>query len=169
MYCQFNAPHPSVTLSDWSSEDWDGKKAKAREQRPLLNFKLLEQQIQKTLQDTTQDAPQDTTQDIIPDKQETALIDRMKDLTLEQKQDMQNLTDILAPPLDAPKAKHEKTWKDNPTTIPMYNMTEQEVRLQCKEEEYRIYMSTFGYEGEDSNLDSKTDSDSNVTAYPFLE
>ena len=32
---------------------------------------------------------------------------------------------------------------------PMYNMTEQEQRLQCKEEKFDIYMSTFGYEGDD--------------------
>ena len=52
-YCKFNAPHPS----DWSSEDRDGNKAKAREQKPLFDFKLPEQQIQKTLQDRAQDAP----------------------------------------------------------------------------------------------------------------
>ena len=30
-YCKYEAPHPSPELFDWSSEDWDGKKAKARE------------------------------------------------------------------------------------------------------------------------------------------
>ena len=63
--------------SDWSSEDLDGKKVKARERRLLLDFKLLEQQLQKTLQDTSQDMTQDA------DKQETDLIDGMKDLTLD--------------------------------------------------------------------------------------
>ena len=53
-------------------------------------------------------------------------------------------------------------------TVMAYNMTNQEVRLQHEEEKYEVYMSTFGYEGDDSNLDSKTDTDSNVTAYPFL-
>ena len=56
-YCKFDAPHPSVTLSEWSSEDWDGDKAKAREQHPLLDFKVLEMQIQKKLQDRAQDTP----------------------------------------------------------------------------------------------------------------
>ena len=42
MYCQFDTPHPSAIPSDWSSEDLDGNKAKAREQHPLLNFKILE-------------------------------------------------------------------------------------------------------------------------------
>ena len=121
MYCKFDAPHPSVTPSDWSSEDWDGDKAKAREQRPLLDFKLLEQQIQKTLQDTTQDVPQDTKHDTIVAKQETDLIDGIQDLTLEPKQDTQNSTDILAPPPDAPEAKcKEEDRRDDPTTTPTY-------------------------------------------------
>ena len=58
-YCKYNAPHPSPTPSDWSSEDWDGDKAKAREQRSLIDFKLLDNQIQDTIQDITQDTSQD--------------------------------------------------------------------------------------------------------------
>ena len=30
-YCKFDVLHPSVTSSEWSSEEWDGDKAKARE------------------------------------------------------------------------------------------------------------------------------------------
>ena len=165
MYCKFHAPHPSVIPSGWSSEDWDGDKAKARDQRLLLDFNLLEQQIQKTLQDTTQDVPQDTTPDAVVDKQETDLIDRIQDLTLEPKQDTQNLTDIPAPPLDVPEVKcKEEDRRDDPTTTPTYEMTDQEIQLQHVEEKYRIYMSTFSYEGDNSDLDSKMDSDSNVTA-----
>ena len=58
-YCKYDVPHPLTTPSDWSSEDWDGEKAKAREQCPLLDLSLLEKQLQKTLQDTTQDVLQD--------------------------------------------------------------------------------------------------------------
>ena len=46
-------------------------------------------------------------------------------------------------------------------------MIDQEIWLQHKEEKYEIDMSTFGYEGDDSDLDSKTDTDSNVMAYPY--
>ena len=53
LYCKFDAPHPSTTLLYWSSEDWDAKKAKAKEQRSFIDFKLLEQQLQNALQDTT--------------------------------------------------------------------------------------------------------------------
>ena len=44
-YCKYEAPHPSPIPSDWSSEDWDGEKAKERELRSLidLNFFKLDQ------------------------------------------------------------------------------------------------------------------------------
>ena len=32
-YCKFNTECPSTTPSDWFSKDWDGKKAKSKEQR----------------------------------------------------------------------------------------------------------------------------------------
>ena len=54
-YCECNAPHPSPAPSDWSSEDWDGDKAKVREQRSVIDFKLLEAQVQDTIQETTPD------------------------------------------------------------------------------------------------------------------
>ena len=38
-YCEQGAPHPSWQELDWSSEDWDGTKAKAREQnKSLMDF-----------------------------------------------------------------------------------------------------------------------------------
>ena len=37
-YCKYKAPHPSPMPSDWSSEDWDGETAKAREQRSLIDL-----------------------------------------------------------------------------------------------------------------------------------
>ena len=37
-YYKYEAPHPSPEPLDWSSEDWDGKKAKAREQKSLTDF-----------------------------------------------------------------------------------------------------------------------------------
>ena len=52
--------------------------------------------------------------------------------------------------------------------ISMYKMTAQEIQLQKEEEKYGIYVSTFGYEGDDSNLDSETESYSDMTAYLYL-
>ena len=44
-YYRYEAPHPSSIPSDWSSEDWDGEEAKAREDRMLtdLNFPKVDQ------------------------------------------------------------------------------------------------------------------------------
>ena len=43
-YCKQDIPHPSPVNSDWSSEDWDGNKAKAREQnKSLIDFEALNQ------------------------------------------------------------------------------------------------------------------------------
>ena len=110
---------------------------------------------------------QDTTQDTVPDKQEMDLINNMQDLLLEtrSKHD-KSMTDIPVSPLDAPEMKHEEAKEDDPTMT--YNMTNQEVRLHHEEEKYRIYMRTFSYKGDNSNLDSGMDTISNVMAYPLL-
>ena len=44
-YCKYKAPCPSPIPSEWLSEDWDGEKAKKREQRLLidLNFQNSDQ------------------------------------------------------------------------------------------------------------------------------
>ena len=70
---------------DWSSEDWDGDKARAREQRSLIDFKLLDAQVQGTTWETT------------PDRQEQDLVNGIDNLMLDQ--DKTTPTDTLAPPL----------------------------------------------------------------------
>ena len=67
-YC--NTPHPSPAPSDWSSVEWDGDKAKVREQRSLIDFKLVDTQVQ------------DTTQDIMLDRQEKDLVNSVDNLML---------------------------------------------------------------------------------------
>ena len=47
-------------------------------------------------------------------------------------------------------------------------MTEQELPLQ-KEEKYDIYTSTIGYKWDDSNLETKVDTESEGQAYSFLD
>ena len=44
-YCKYEAPYPSAVPSDSSSEDWDGEKAKAREQKLLVGFVPPKQEI----------------------------------------------------------------------------------------------------------------------------
>ena len=50
-YCKYEAPHPSQVHSDWSSEDWDGDKAKAKEQMSLINFEPPKADSYKELTD----------------------------------------------------------------------------------------------------------------------
>ena len=37
-YCKHEATHPSPIQSDWLNKDWDSEKAKAREQKSLIDF-----------------------------------------------------------------------------------------------------------------------------------
>ena len=88
---------------------------------------------------------------------------------LEPKLDVQNLTDVLAPPPDMPEVKSKEGDEANrPTMTPTYEMMAQEIQLQKEEEKYGIYMSTFGNEGDDSDLDSEIESDSDAKAHPYL-
>ena len=165
-YCKYDTPHPSTTPSDWSSEDWDGKKAKAREQCPLLDFNLLEKQLQKTLQDTKQDVPQDVLND---SSVEMDLTKGLHDLTLKEDIDIQNLMDTLAPLPESLERKSKTEDANDDTSKSNYKMTKQECQLQEEEGKYEIYMSNFGYEGDNSDLDSETNTESDVTAYPYLD
>ena len=63
------------------------------------------------------------THDAVLHKQETDLIDRIQDLTLELKQDTQIPTDMPAPPPNAPEGKCKEDRRDDLTTTPTYNMT----------------------------------------------
>ena len=111
---------------------------------------------------------QDTKQDAMQHKQETDLINSLQDLTLGQNQNTPKMIDTTVPPLYAPEMNHEVEEAKGDDMIIAYNMNDQEVRLQHKEEKYEVYMSTSGYKGDDSDLDSKTDTNSDATAYPFL-
>ena len=164
-YCAYSAPHPSPAPSDWSSEDWNGDKAKVREQRSLINFKLADAQVQDTTQETT------------IDRQEKDLVNGIDNLMLDA--DKTTPTDTLAPKLDMSdtlipqpdmtEKKHEvEGMKDENVTL-MYYITNQEQKLQYEEKKFNIYMSTFAYEGDDSDLNLDMDSDSNAMAYPYLE
>ena len=48
-------------------------------------------------------------------------------------------------------------------------MTKQELQLQEEGVKYGIYTNTFGYEGDDSDLDSEMDTESDIHAYPYLD
>ena len=86
------------------------------------------------------------------DRQEKDLVNGIDILMLYK--DNTTPTDTLAPQPDMTEKECEiEGTKDEDVTL-MYNMTEQEQMLQCEEEKFYIYMSTFGYKGDDLDLDS---------------
>ena len=161
-YCKYDAPHPSTTPSNWSSEDWDSKKVKAREKCPLLDFNQLEKQLKQTLQDPIQNISQNTLDDHMVEK---SLSKDLQALTLKDNADNQNLADTQGTRLEVSEDNNKVEERECKTSVLKYEMTKQELRLQEEEQKYNIYMSTFGYEGDDSDLDSESESH----AYPFLD
>ena len=113
---------------------------------------------------------QDIQQDIpINNSVETDLMKGLQDLTLKENKDMQNLTNMPVPLPEVPEKKRKTEDKDGNRLKPSYEMTKWELRLQEEERKYEIYMSTFGYEGDDSYLISEMDTDSYIATYPYLD
>ena len=133
---------------------------------PSLTFNLLERQLQQTLQDPIQDKAQDTLDDHMTEK---SLSKNLQVLTLKDDVDKQDLADTQVTKPEEPEADNKVEEREHKTSVPKYEMTIQELWLQEEEEKYRVYMSTFGYEGDDSDLDSKMDTESKSHAYPYLD
>ena len=121
----------------------------------LIDFRLLDTQVQEKYRRQHQ-----------TDKKKD-LVNSIDNLMLDQ--DETTPIDTLVPPPDTSEEKHEAEGTKDDDERLTYNITEQEWRLQCKEERYGIYMSTFGYEGDDSDLDSDMYTDLNAMAHSFLE
>ena len=90
-------------------------------------------------------------------------------LTLKEDADMQNSADIQVTKSEVLENNDKAKEEEDETSIPVYEITKQELQLQEEEETYRVYPSTFGYKGDDSDLDSKTDTESESHAYPYLD
>ena len=52
------------------------------------------------------------------------------------------------------------------TSVPPSEMLEQELQMQKEEAKYNTYISAIGYEGDDSDLETKMDTDSEGQAQP---
>ena len=165
-YCKYDAQHPLMILSDWSSEDWDGNKAKAREQCPILDFNLLEKQLQQTLQEPVHDVSKDTLDNLMT---EESLTKDLQTLTLKEDADKQNLADTKMMKLEELEDGNKVRERKCEASVSKYEMTKQELWLQEEEEKYKVYTSTFGYEGDNSNLDTEMDMESESHLYPYLD
>ena len=158
-YCKYEAPHPSPEPSDWSSEDWDGEKAKAREQKSLIDFMLPKP-------DTDQQ-----TMDMMVDKKETVMTDDIpfQKLTIQSDnpdKESPEVTDTLIPPPEtsAETPVTDTAKSDDSTETHYKTLTEQELRLQREEEKYAIYISMLSEEEE-----SDTETDTNKTTYSYFD
>ena len=90
-YCKHEAPHPSPVHSNWSSEDWDVDKAKAKEQKSLIDFKPPKLDSDKELTDQLTDMMKVILVDNIPFQNLTTGQDKPKEEPLET-------TNTLVPP-----------------------------------------------------------------------
>ena len=107
-YGKYDAPHPSPVPSNWSIEDWDGDKARNREQMSLIDT-LLDKETQYGTQE----------------KQEKHLISGLENLMLEQDKTTPNMTDMLIPLLETLEEKQETEGTQVNNDVMVYSMTGQ--------------------------------------------
>ena len=120
----------------------------------------------KTLQDPIQDVSLDLLDN--NNKIEKDLTQDLQALTLKGDADTPKQVDTQATNAEELENNNKAKEKDE-TSLPLYEMTKQELQLQEEDEKYNIYTSTFGYKGDDSDLDFKTETKSGGHAYPFLD
>ena len=65
-YCKYEASHPSPEPLDWLSEVWDGEKAKAREQKSLIDFTPPKLDTDQQTMDLMVNKKENVTTDDIP-------------------------------------------------------------------------------------------------------
>ena len=148
-YCKYEAPHPSPVPLDWSSEDWDGEKAKAREQKLLVDFAPPKQDIDPPVMEVmTDDIPFLKLTDDIPFLKLTVRLDSPDENPAE-------VMNTLISPLEAaadisaiktPKAETEAPVTDMAKSDDSINvhyemLSEQELRMQREGEKY-LYQHT---------------------------
>ena len=93
----------------------------------------------------------------------------MQALTIKEDTENQNLVDTQETRPEVSEDNDKVEEKECKTSVPKYEMTKQELRLQEEEQKYNIYMSTFDYEGGNLDLDSEMDMESESHTYPFLD
>ena len=93
----------------------------------------------------------------------------MQALTLMGDADVRTVMDIQATSMEEPNNNNNQTVKEGNSSVPPYEMLEQELWLQKEEVKYDTYISSIGYKGDDSDLEIETDIDSSGQAYPFID
>ena len=146
-YCMYEAPHPSPIPLDWSSEDWESEKTKAREQKSLIDFDPPKLDLRQTTDlETVNNLPIQNVS-IYEDKKEEELPEVTVALVLPP--------EVLAatPVTEVTKQENIAEEEDN------RGLTDQQKILQKEEEEYAIYVSMLS---EEEESDTKPDTDESL-------
>ena len=137
-YCKHGALHPLPQDSDWSSKDWDGIKAKAREQnKSLIDFN--DPKAQTNMVQTT-------------DIDEVAF-SKLQIGQSDPKEELLEVTKSLIPLPSMTEALEDVTEDTN-----REGLLEVEKRLQREEEQYKLYDSIYiGQSSDEEENDMDTD------------
>ena len=136
-YCRQDAPHPSPVHSDWSSKDWDGDKAKAKEQKSLIDFEVPKQ---KTNTEQTTDI------DEVPFHKLNLGQDKQK-----EKEPLEVVQSLVPPPSDP--MNMEAATKDETE-----GQMDMETRLQKVAEKFEMYDRIYiGQLSEEETSNTETD------------
>ena len=120
-YCRQDAPHPSPVHSDWSSKDWDGDRAKAKEQKSLIDFNALKQKM---------DMEQITDIDEVPFHKLNLGQDEQK-----EKEPLEVTQSLVAPPSDPMNTEATATEEEGKMDM--------EVKLQTEAEKFKMYNRVY--------------------------
>ena len=136
--CRQDIPHPSSVHSDWSSKDWDGDKAKVKEQKSLIDFDV---HTEKMNMEQTMDIDQ------VPFHKLNFGQDNLREK--EPLEVMQSLV-----PLPSDPANVGATTKDETEEGQM----DMEIRLQKEAEKFEMYDRIYvGQLSEEETSDTETD------------
>ena len=149
-FCRQQAPHPSPNQSDWSSLDWNGEKAKAREQNSFIRF--------DTTRPITDNATHDSV-DSIPFHGLTIQTDRLDEKAPENPT---TLDPLLEQGTGGTSSKESQPMLD-PVVEEEEKQAEQEIREHIEEAKYKLYI------GQLSTEESDLDTDMDKSDYPFLD
>ena len=133
-----------------SSEDWDGEKAKVREQKSLVDFMPPKQDTDPQMTEVMADD--------IPFQKLTIQLDDLDENTME-------VTDTLKASVEIPVAEASVTdmaKSDDSTKTHYETLLEQELRMQRTEDKYALFI---GILSEEEESDTEIDTDDNTYTY----
>ena len=162
---QEQTPHPSPVPLDWSSEVWDGEKAKAREEKSLVDFMPPKQHTDPQMMEVMADNiafSKLTIQLDDPDKNPAEVTNRL--IPPPQAAAGTPAADI--PAAKTPEAEtsaKDMTKSDDSTKTNSKTLSEQEQRMQREEEKYALFIGILSEEEE-----SNTETDTDVNTYTYF-